>query len=70
MPVGTSSPYNLRASARKRTLSCDGTTPGGHATGGKISRLESPGKADEDAVQDKEEQRRTFFPGLYRDLSM
>ena len=60
-----SSPYNLRASTRKRTLSTDG-----EGTGGKISRQENPGKDQEDAAQaNNEGQRCAFLPGLYRDLS-
>lgn len=60
-----SSPYNLRASTRKRTLSTDG-----EGTGGKISRQENPGKDQEDASQaNNEKQRCAFLPGLYRDLS-
>ncbi|KAJ7322768.1 Zinc finger CCCH domain-containing protein 6 [Desmophyllum pertusum] len=60
-----SSPYNLRASTRKRTLSTDG-----EGTGGKISRQENPGKDQEDASQaNNEGQRCAFLPGLYRDLS-
>lgn len=63
----SSPPYNLRASARKRTLSSDGADPeGGSTIGGKIAKQsESPGN-DQD---NKEGQPWAFIPGLYRDLS-
>lgn len=62
----SSSPYNLRASARKRTLgSNEAGTEGGSSINGKIAKHESPGN-DQD---NKGAQPCTFFPGLYRDLS-
>lgn len=67
---GHLSPYNLRTSARKRVLGCDGTTPGGQGTFGKLIRLGRPAKAEEDGAQDAEEQMGPFVPGLYRDLSI
>ena len=56
------SPYNLRASARKRTLGSDEAgTEGGSLIGGKIAKLEDQ--------NNKEGEPSAFLPGLYRDLS-
>jgi len=61
----SSSPYNLRANTRKRTLSSDGEgAEGGSLIGGKFSKQECPGN-DQD---NNEEQPYAFLPGLYRDL--
>jgi len=62
----SSSPYNLRASARKRALGSDEAgAEGGSLIGGKIAGQETPGN-DQD---NKEGQSCAFLPGLYRDLS-
>ena len=64
--LNSSSPYNLRASARKRTLGSDEAgTESGSLMGGKIAKQESP-RNDQD---NKEGQPCAFFPGSYRDLS-
>ncbi|KAL9978812.1 hypothetical protein ACROYT_G016378 [Oculina patagonica] len=68
-PATSSSPYNLRASARKRTLSTEGTVSGS-MIGGKISRQEIPENEDENSARNTSEvQPCAFMPGLYRDLS-
>ena len=65
LQVSASSPYNLRATTRKRRLSTGGT--GDHVTDGKTSRQESPGHEHE---ANHEGQSSLFVPGLYKDLSM
>ena len=62
----SSSPYNLRASARKRALGSDEAgTEGGSLIGGKIAKQETPGNDQ----GNEEGQSCAFLPGLYRDLS-
>jgi len=65
LQVSASSPYNLRATTRKRRLSTGGA--GDHVTDGKTSRQESPGHEHE---ANHEGQSSLFVPGLYKDLSM
>lgn len=63
LQVSASSPYNLRATTRKRRLSTGGT--GDYVTDGKTSRQEGPGHE-----ANHEGQSSLFVPGLYKDLSM